>query len=87
MKLDSPLKIGDIVMFRDRFKKNSYAIVKVTSIRDNIHIDSDILVSNNYYMTVGNRIYWDKESHCKNQSTTIDLTYFCKLGNLLYGKV
>ena len=81
-----PLSIGDIVMFRDRFQKHKYAILQIVKIIEDNHIEAECLSSEGgYYLTAGRTIYWDKDCHCKNQSTTIDLTYYLTAASLLYG--
>ena len=84
--MDMPLSVGDVVMFRDRFKQDKYAILQVVKITDDIHIDAECLSTHGgYYLTPGRTIYWHKQAHCDNQSTTIDLTYYLTAGSLLYG--
>ncbi len=94
LKEDTVLKIGDVLLFRNRFNKDKYAILQITEImvnydsNTNTDIDvgyySTVLASSGYY-TKGNSYYWDKGAHC-NQHRSSELTYYLPHGTLLYGK-
>lgn len=85
LTMDTPLKIGDIVMFRDRFKPKKYAIFQIIKIVDEIHIYSTCIgPKTNAFYIKGTNIYWNKEAHCENQSRSCELTYYLPVGNLLF---
>jgi hypothetical protein len=85
LKLDTPLKVGDVVMFRDRFKKTKYGIFQITKIIEDVHIDATCIAkSKDYYCTLGKSLYWSKVAHSKNQSTNCELTYILPVGKLLF---
>lgn len=89
LKQTDIVSVGDLLMFRDRFKKNNYALFKVDTVCENnesIYAEC-VSVTNFKHYKVGLTVYFSKSAHTIDQRRETALTYILPVGNLLYGGI
>lgn len=72
--METPLDIGDYVMFRRRFKPKEFAIFKVVNNYDDLSYDAICLFSCSHYRKDSD-VYFEKAAHCEGQNRCTELTY------------
>jgi len=87
-KQDS-LSVGDVLLFRNRFNKKKYAIMRVVELvdcngRPDGYFYVECIKSNGVY-SVGASFGCNFIAHCTNNNTATELTYIMPVGTILYG--